>query len=84
MYAYTVFIAALTMIAVVSFGYDAMAGSKSHGGFGTISASKKCPKGYIYSEAKRKCTVKPRESASVRVDTAIEPGPGSLGVDQGR
>ena len=60
MYAYTAFIAALTMVAVVSFGYDAMAGSKSHGGFSTVAASKKCPKGYSYSQAKRKCVRKGR------------------------
>jgi len=60
MYAYTAFIAALTMVAVVSFGYDAVAGSKSHGGFSTVAASKKCPKGYSYSQAKQKCVRKAR------------------------
>ena len=58
MHTYTVFVFALIVTAIVSFGFDAMAGSKSHGGFETLTASKKCQKGYIYSEAKKKCVRK--------------------------
>jgi len=58
MYAYAAFVAALTTIAVVSFGFDAMAGSKSHGGFETVAAAKKCKKGFTYSEARGKCARK--------------------------
>ena len=60
MYAYTAFVAVLTMIAAVSFGYDAMAGSKSHDGFSTVSALKMCPNCYSYSQAKRRCVRKGR------------------------
>jgi hypothetical protein len=59
MYAYAAFVAALTTIAVVSFGFDAMAGSKSHGGFETVAESKKCKEGHVYSETEKKCIPKP-------------------------
>ena len=55
---YTLFVFALIVTAIVSFGFGAIAGSESHGGFETLAASKKCQKGYIYSEAKKKCVRK--------------------------
>jgi hypothetical protein len=55
---YTIFIIALIITAVASFGFDAVAGSKSHGGFQTTAEAKKCKKGYKYDEAKGKCVRK--------------------------
>lgn len=58
MHTHMVLVFALIVTAIVSFGFEAMAVSKSHGGFETLAASKKCQKGYIYSEAKKKCVRK--------------------------
>ena len=58
MHTLTVFVAALTMTAVVSMSFDAMAASKNEGGPQIMAESKKCKKGYVYSETKRKCVRK--------------------------
>ena len=54
----TVFVAALTMTAVVSIGFDAMAASKNAGGLQVMAESKKCKKGYVYSETKKSASAK--------------------------
>jgi hypothetical protein len=58
MRAYAIFVFTLIVTAVVAFGFDAVAGSKSHDGFLTTAEAKKCKKGYKYSETKRKCVRK--------------------------
>ncbi|MEM8573896.1 MAG: hypothetical protein AAGF48_04595 [Pseudomonadota bacterium] len=55
MRAYTIFVFALVVTAILSFSYDAFAGSKTNGGFETMAASKKCKKGFTYSESQKKC-----------------------------
>lgn len=58
MRAYSIFVFTLIITAVVSFGFDAVAGSKRHDGFLTTAEAKKCKKGYKFSETKGKCVHK--------------------------
>ena len=60
MHTYMIFVLFPIITALASFSSDAVAGSKSHGGFETTAAPKKCKKGFSYSEAKRKCIRKGR------------------------
>jgi hypothetical protein len=59
MHTFTVFVAALTMTAVVSIGFDAVAASKNDGGPQIMAESKKCKEGHVYSETEKKCIPKP-------------------------